>query len=54
MGDGEGIVHWSVVMPIDLHVKSPVEGVQVGDEGAGVAGLAQRLGAGGARASPGG
>ena len=48
MGDGEGIVHWGVVMPIDLEVELPVEGVQVGDDRAGVAGLAQRLGARGA------
>ena len=48
VGDGEGIVHWGVVMPIDLEVEPPVEGVQVGDDGAGAARLAQRLGAGGA------
>ena len=35
VGDGEGIVHWGVVMPIDLEVEPPVEGVQVGDHGAG-------------------
>ena len=48
VGDGEGIVHWGVVMPIDLEVEPPVEGVQVGDHGAGVTRLTQRLGAGGA------
>ena len=25
VGDGEGIVHWSVVVPIDLEVEPPVE-----------------------------
>ena len=48
VGDGEGIVHWGVVMPIDLGVEPPIERVQVGDDRAGAAGLAQRLGAGGA------
>ena len=36
-GDGEGIVHWGVVMPIDLEVEPPIERVQVGDDGAGAA-----------------
>ena len=36
VGDSEGIVHWGVVMPIDLQVKPPVEGVKVGDHRAGV------------------
>ena len=31
VGDGESIVHWGVVMPIDLQVEPPVEGVEVGD-----------------------
>ena len=53
-GDGERIVHWGVVMPIDLEVEPPIERVQVGDDGAGAARVAQRLGARGARASRGG
>ena len=45
VGDGEGIVHWGVVMPVDLRVEPAVERVQVGDHRARAAGLAQRLGA---------
>ena len=41
VGDGEGIVHWGVVMPIDLEMEPPVEGVQVGDHGACVTLLTQ-------------
>ena len=31
-GDREGIVHWCVVMPIDLHMEPPIEAVQIGDD----------------------
>ena len=36
MGDGKGIVHWGVVMPIDLGMEPPVELVKVGDDRPGV------------------
>ena len=32
VGDGESIVHWGVVMPIDLQMEPPVEGVEIGDD----------------------
>ena len=54
VGDGERVVDRRVAVAVDALVELAVEGVQVGDDGAGAAAVAQRLGALGARASRGG
>ena len=54
VGDGERVVDGRVAVAVDALVELAVEGVQVGDDGAGVAARAQRLGALRPRASRGG
>ena len=45
VGDGERVVHGRVAVAVDALVEPAVEGVQVGDDGAGAAARAQGLGA---------